>query len=426
MDNKQLTINNSQLTIKKGYKNTEVGVIPEDWELKPIEKIGEIRGRVGWKGYTVKDLRESGAYTIGAKHIDKNNKLDLSDPTYLSKEKFLESPEIMVQKGDLLIVQRGSIGKLVLIEYEIGDATINPSMVILRLKKALSGYMYYYLISTSGQNQILNDTSSTGVPMITQKQVENFIVPVPSISEQSAIATALSDADALINSIEKLIAKKRMIKQGAMQQLLKPKEGWEVKKLGEIAEITGAGVDKKIIENEYSVRLLNYLDVYRRDYIYNKELNHTVSASYAKTKSCDVRKGDIFLTPSSELRTDIGVSAIAMEDMDGVVYSYHVYRLRYNIPINLLFGLYILKTKSFLDQSEKFCEGSGKRYVVSMGKFKNMALSLPLNIEEQTRIATILSDMDAEIQNLERKLEKYRKIKLGMMQELLTGKTRLV
>jgi len=201
---------------------------------------------------------------------------------------------------------------------------------------------------------------------------------------------------------------------------------WEEKKLGELCDISGAGVDKKIIEGEQTVRLLNYMDVMKRDYVYNNELNHVVTAPHFKTISCNVIKGDIFLTPSSELRTDIGISAIAMEDMDGVVYSYHVYRLRYNIEIDKLFGLYLLKTKKFLAQPEKMCEGSGKRYVVSMSKFKNMIVYLPKEINEQNAISNMIYDIDLEIKQLENKKAKYQNIKQGMMQELLTGKTRLI
>ena len=95
------------------------------------------------------------------------------------------------------------------------------------------------------------------------------------------------------------------------------------------------------------------MDVMKRDYVYNHELNHQVTAPYSKTNSCNVIEGDIFLTPSSELRTDIGVSAIAMEDMKGVVYSYHVYRLRYTIEINKFYGLYLLKQNIFLTKQRR-------------------------------------------------------------------------
>jgi type I restriction enzyme, S subunit len=104
---------------KPGYKQTDLGVIPEDWDVKSVLSIAEVRGRVGWKGYTKADLRSIGPLAIGAKHIDDSNSLNLNDPTHISYEKYLESPEIMVALNDILIVQRGTIEKLVHINKEI-------------------------------------------------------------------------------------------------------------------------------------------------------------------------------------------------------------------------------------------------------------------------------------------------------------------
>lgn len=211
-----------------------------------------------------------------------------------------------------------------------------------------------------------------------------------------------------------------------MQKLLQPKKGWEHKTLGEIGEITGAGVDKLINEDEIPVRLVNYMDVFRRDFIYSNELNHWVTAPQSKIQKCAVKQGDIFFTPSSEMRFDIAISAIAMEDIPDAVYSYHLLRLRLFEDWDLNFRTYIFKTKYFLGQAEQVCEGSGKRYVITLPKFRSLKIYFPPTKKEQNKIATILSDMDAEISALETKLEKYRKVKLGMMQNLLTGKIRLV
>src|SRR5579862_5503139 len=133
----------------------DLGVFPADWTLWPLAALGEIRGRVGWRGYTKHDLRTSGPLTVGAKHIDAQHRLDLTEATHLSREKFLESPEIAIEPNDILIVQRGTIGAVVLIDRDIGEATINPSMVILRVRHADSRYAFYQLIADVGQQQTL-------------------------------------------------------------------------------------------------------------------------------------------------------------------------------------------------------------------------------------------------------------------------------
>jgi type I restriction enzyme S subunit len=272
------------------------------------------------------------------------------------------------------------------------------------------------------------------IPGLSRSDILNKQIAVPpTVTEQNSIASSLSDVDALIISLEKLIAKKRAIKQGAMQELLTGKRRlpgfsgkWETKKLGEIGEITGAGIDKKSRPNEVPVKLVNYLDVFRKDFIYSKDLNHWVTAPTAQAQRCAVKKGDVFFTPSSEMRWDIGISAVAMEDIPDAGYSYHVDRLRLFDDWDLAFRTYIFKTKNFLDQAETICEGSGKRYVISLTKFRELTVKYSVNKTEQTAIANILSDMDTEINSLEQKRDKYIMLKQGMMQVLLTGKVRLI
>jgi len=200
---------------------------------------------------------------------------------------------------------------------------------------------------------------------------------------------------------------------------------WETKRLGEIGEISGAGVDKKVNPNEEPVRLVNYLDVYNKTFLYSTDLIHEVSARPDQVRRCAIEKGDIFFTPSSEVPDDIGCSAVTMEDIPDGVYSYHVVRLRLKTDWALHFRAYIFNTKEFLDQASKQCEGSGTRYVISLPKFRAMVVRFPPTIEEQRAIAQVLSDVDGLINALAALITKKRAIKQATMQQLLTGKTRL-
>jgi len=402
--------------MEKGFKNTEVGVIPEDWEVKLFNEFASINGRVGWKGYTKRDLRQSGPYAIGAKHIDKSNRLDLSEPTHLTREKYLESPEIMVYIDDILIVQRGSIGKVVLIDKEIGEATINPSMVILRLWENLPSYVFYYLISFDGQRQTVFDTSSTGVPMITQKQIANFKIPLPPTkAEQTAIATALNDADALIQKLEQLIAKKRLIKTGAMQELLKPKEGWEVKKLGEVADIVGGGTPSTFNSSFWNGDINWFTPSEIGDSKYSFESSRKITNEGLKNSSARLLPvGTILLTS----RASIGDASILMIE-SCTNQGFQSLVVKEENSNEFLYYL-ILTLKQVILQN-----ASGSTFLeISPTKLKSIEIIIPKSVE-QTRIAQILSDMDNEIAALEKQLEKYKMIKQGMMQVLLTGKIRL-
>lgn len=216
----------SMVEMKSGYKMTEVGVIPEDWEVKTLGKLACINGRIGFRGYTVKDLvrKGEGAIAIGGKHISKNY-LDLSDAEYISWKKYYESPEIMVKQGDIVLAQRGTLGKSALIKSDIGPATINPSLVLINKIKCNNLYLIYNMQSSSVTDYILQINSQTSIPMISQKQIEGIKIAIAKLDcEQAAIATALSDVDSLISALTKKIEKKKAIKQGLMQQLLTGKK----------------------------------------------------------------------------------------------------------------------------------------------------------------------------------------------------------
>lgn len=297
----------------------------------------------------------------------------------------------------------------------------------------LPRYCKYCFSTPDIRSKIILGCTYTTRALTNGKQLSAISIPVPPISEQERIAETLSDVDDLISSLEKLIVKKKAVKQCAMQELLTRKkrlasfdDNWETLSLAEIGAITGSGVDKKILPDEQPITLLNYTNVYHQVSISRKDLNHQVTASAEKIKNCSVLRGDVFLTPTSETPEEIATSAVASEDMLDVVYSYHVVRLRPNTCYNGAFINYALSTPMFREQAVQFAEGSGIRYVITLKKFKEMQLCIPTDKSEQDAIVSILSDMDNEIDSLEQKLAKTRQIKHGMMQQLLTGKIRLV
>jgi len=201
-------------------------------------------------------------------------------------------------------------------------------------------------------------------------------------------------------------------------------EDWDIKTLGEIGEVTGAGVDKKSNPDEQSVRLVNYVDVYNRRPITSNLLSHWVTAPANKANLCSVRKGDVFFTPTSEVREDIAVSSMALEDIPDAVYSYHLVRLRCNDEVEVAYRAHAFTAKYFLDQASVLADGSGTRYVVNLPNFRRMLVALPPR-DEQRRIGTLLTDVETQIAKLSEFIDKKINIKQGAMQELLTGKTRL-
>lgn len=419
--------------IPKGYKQTEVGLIPEDWDVKRLKNI--VSDIIDNRGRTPPYTKDESIELIETASISFVNQF----PDYTKVTKFVSKQVFDYWfrghplKGDILISTVGEYsGSSAFMNETRG--TIAQNLIAIRINEVDPFYTFCWTRSNCFRTQLNQVMMNQAQPSLRVPWLMAFFIQVPPTkAEQEAIGRALSDADTLIESLEKLITKKRNIKQAAMQQLLTGKKRlpgfsgkWETKKMGEIGEITGAGVDKKSKSDEIPVRLVNYLDVFHRYFIYSKELNHWVTAPPTKAQKCAVQKGDIFFTPSSETREDIGISAVAMEHIPDTAYSYHVVRLRLFEDWDLVFRTYIFKTRYFLDQAEMICEGSGKRYVISLTRFREMNICYPPSKDEQSAISKILFDMDAEIEELEKKRDKYKMIKQGMMQELLTGKTRLI
>lgn len=200
-----------------------IGEIPEGWTIKKIKYVADTHGRIGFRGYTTEDLvsEGEGAFVIGGKHIS-NNLLDLSNPDYISWDKYYESPEIMVNKGDLITAQRGTLGRTIVVREDIGKATINPSLILINNLRINAIYLYWYMVSSSFLSKIELMNTSTAVPMISQYQLDNVEVPIPSLSEQQAIAAYLdqktAEIDSAIKSLEEQMADLKALKQSVISE----------------------------------------------------------------------------------------------------------------------------------------------------------------------------------------------------------------
>lgn len=386
---------------------------PSEWQVMRIGDLFEAKAGGDYDPSSSSDVRDNRyPYPIYANGLTQQGLYGFSN--------YAEEPS-----GSITVTGRGTLGQAF---YRDTPFIAIGRLIVLKPKTSIDALFFCEYINYGIEFAV----ESTGVPQLTAPQISNYLIPVPPEPEQRAIAKVLSDVDGLLNTLEALIAKKRSIKQATMQQLLTGKtrlpgfsEAWETKRLGELGEISGAGVDKKVNPNEVPVRLVNYLDVYNKTFLYSKDLTHEVSARSDQVRRCVIEEGDIFFTPSSEVPDDIGCSAVAMEDISDGVYSYHIVRLRLKTDWDLYFRAYIFDTNEFLNQASKQCEGSGTRYVITLPKFRAMTVRFPPNVEEQHAIASVLADMDAEIAALEQRRDKTIAIKQGMMQQLLTGRVRL-
>jgi type I restriction enzyme S subunit len=444
MDNCQRPTVNSQL--KKGYKQTEVGVIPEKWEIKNLGDCFTFSG-----GYTASrdQLSDDGYCYLHYGDIHGANRTFIDIKKEYSKIPKLNvnirsvSPKSLLNEGDVVFVDaseddEGASKHIVVFNSE-GIPFISGLHTIVSKSKndnIDNGYKRYCFQPYYVKNQFKFYAVGTKVTGISKTNIAKILIPLPTKAEQTAIAAALSDADALITQLEKLIAKKRDVKQGAMQELLTGKKRlpgfsgkWEVKELGEIFTfLNTANNSRKDLLESGEIGYIHYGDIHTR---WSNFLD--CSKSYIpyiqKEKVKDIpflENGDLVVADASEDYEGIGVCVeIKNRGERNIVAGLHTLLLRGNKTIVADgFKGYLREIEGVKDALIRIATGISV-YGISKNSLKNVEVKIP-PIEEQTAIAQVLSDMDAEIEALEKKLDKYRMIKQGMMQDLLTGKIRLV
>lgn len=386
--------------------------VPEGWEIKAlgdvVDKIigGGTPSRSNRKYWgreipwvTVKDFATFNPYT---------------SQEYITKIGLENSASNLIPKNTLITSTRMGLGKAVI--YKV-DVSINQDLKALFPSKNITTEFLYHWFKKNAEiiEKLGNGSTVLGISLNELKGIQ-FIQPPKE--EQAVIATALSDTDALISSMEKLIAKKREIKQGAMQELLKPKKGWEVKKLGEIGTIIRGASPRPQGDKRYyggSVPRLMVEDVTRDGKYVTPKVDFLTDEGAKKSRPC--RKGTLTIVCSGT----VGVVSILAVDAcihDGFL---ALIDIKSNYSTDYLYH----KLSTLRKQFDNSATHGGIFTNLTTASIREFETAFPLK-GEQVQIASILSDMDAEIINLESKLIKYHQIKSGMMQSLLTGKIRLV
>ncbi|MBQ4503701.1 MAG: restriction endonuclease subunit S [Alistipes sp.] len=406
--------------IPAGYKDSAVGIIPQEWEVATLGKLVSI---TSGESPSLFNLRDIGKYPY-IKVEDMNN----CEKYQADSREYTDDERVVIAKGSIIFPKRGAAITNNKVRIAACQLYMDSNMMAITPNDLVCGDYLYFKIT---YEQLFKIADTSTIPQINNKHIIPYKICLPPMEEQRKIAEILGVWDEAIEKQSRLIEKLELRKRALMQHLLTGRTRlpgfttpWQKVKLGEIGKISSAGVDKKVNEGEVPVRLLNFVDVFYRDFIYNDELTHWVTAKPIKVEQCSVQKGDIFFTPSSEMPTDIAISAVAMEDMKGVVYSYHIVRLRPHIEMDLHYRAYAFKTDEFYKQAERICDGSGQRYVISQDGFRNMSIHLP-SLPEQKAIAEVLTTADKEIASHRKKLDALRLQKRGLMQQLLTGKTRV-
>jgi len=407
------------MELREGYKLTEVGVIPQDWSDVPCEDVVSIvDGDRGFNYPSKSELKPDGfCLFLNTGNVTKNG-FKFKDCEFISKSKDENLRKGRLKRLDVVLTTRGTVGNFAHFNesVEFDNIRINSGMVILRQNNegVSNSYLYAVLKSHILEAQIERLSFGSAQPQLTVKSISNFRIPIPTVkAEQRAIATALSDMDALLEGLDRLIAKKRDLKQATMQQLLTGKarlpgfEGeWEVKRLGEVAEIImgqSPSSENYNTKGEGLPLIQGNADIEDRKTI--KRVFTTQITKWGKA-------GDILMS----VRAPVGEVSRAIFD---VCLGRGVCAIRF--PNDYLYHCLIFLEPTWAKHSKGSTFDS-----VNSNDIKEVEIDIPSDKDEQTAIATSLSDMDAEIEALQQRRAKTRNLKQAMMQELLTGRTRLV
>ena len=407
------------MEVKPGYKRTEAGIIPADWEAATIGDVAQFFGGSQPPKSTFKRSSSKGYIRLIQIRDYKTSEHAVYIPEFLARKR-CNTDDIMIGRYGPPIFQilRGIEGA-----YNVALVRVEPNSRIDR-------EFFFNILRQEKLFQLVDALSrrSSGQTGIEMPALKAFDLPLPCLPEQRAIAAALNDADSLLGGLDRLIAKKRDLKQAAMQQLLTGQtrlpgfQGeWEVKRLGEVGSfLKGSGV-KKDESQTGNLPCIRYGEIYTHHNDIIKSFKSWISAEVAATAT-RLKKGDLLFAGSGETKGEIGKCVAFVDDCEAYAGGDTVI-LRLADADAMFMGYYCNAAPI---NAQKASKGQGDAVVhINAAALSTVVVVLP-SVREQTAIATVLSDMDAELSALEARRTKTRALKQAMMQALLTGRIRLV
>lgn len=409
----------------EGYKHTELGWIPEDWEVRNLgvlaEKVGSgITPKGGEKVY-----KQVGRPFIRSQNVGWGD-LILSEVAFIDEETHKTFGATEIKLDDVFLnITGASIGRSAVADKRILGGNVNQHVCIIRTKKEflIPKFLNAYLISTKGQNLIESYQAGGNRQGLNYDQIRSFIVPLPSLNEQKEISKILATWDKSIETLTQLIAAKQQLKKGLMQQLLTGKKRlpgfkgeWHTVALSKVAEIDRLSLNSQTPEN-YQFQYLSLSDVEEGSAAINSEKIYFKDAPSRARRI--VNRGDVLI---STVRPNLQGFLLVKDEAKDLVASTG-FAVVTCIKIHNEFLYQYLFSRDFMKQIEALLVGSNYP-AINSSDVANLLIPYPM-LDEQIAIASILAAADNEIVVLKRQLEKFRLQKKGLMQQLLTGKKRV-
>ena len=420
------------------FRQPDVGALPDDWRPRPLKELsafitkGSTPTTYGFK------WEESGILFLRSECVSEHG-LDLTQSMHISEAAHSMLRRSEVLDGDILLTITGNIGRAVMLSG-VGRGNINQHIARVRITspEAVPEYVFHALSRPSSRRHFTAITTGQAYPQISLQQVREAAVALPPTRvEQEAIAEALSDADALIESLEQLLSKKRQMKQGAIQELLAgrsrlrgPQGKWESKRFSDVADKTipwsigGGPFGSNLKSSDYvqeGVRIIQLQN------IGDGKFNDDYAIYTSEEKADELLSNNIF--PGEIILSKMGDPVarccfVPSVDQRYLMASDGIRLVVDETRFDKRFVHDYINSVFFRKNAIEASTGS-TRQRIGLTELKQLPFVAP-PLPEQTAIAGILSDMGAEIDVMEAKLAQARQLKQGMMQELLTGRIRLV
>jgi len=410
----------------------------EDWVLKKLENTATLKARIGWQGLTTKEYLDSGDYYLVTGTDFKDGLIEWKSCSYVDEKRYQQDKNIQLKINDVLVTKDGTIGKVAFINKLPKLATLNSGVFVIRpINESFYPKFFYYILSSQRFITFLNHLSAgSTINHLYQRDFIKFEYKTPpNIDDQKRIADVLADIDELIRSIDKLLEKKQQIKQGVMQELLTGKrrlpgfsDKWKYTSLDWYATkdknsiVDGPfGSQMKVSDfQREGVPVIEMEDL--NDSVINPSIERKISEEkFIQLKRSSVYPNDIIISKTGSL----GYLGIIPNSINKAIITSRLAKISLDINkanISFIFQ-YLLKHRN--DKYWESVSQGGTMQILSISMLKNAPIP-NLSLTEQCAIAEILDDIDQEIIHTKMLLNKYELIKINMMQELLSGRIRLV
>lgn len=407
-----------------------------EWKIINLAKNCTIKARIGWQGLRSDEYRKRGDFLLITGTDFENGFINYNTCSYVDEWRYLQDANIQLKNDDVLITKDGTIGKIAFVKGLEMPATLNSGIFVIRPKGNTSIYPEY--LSLVFKSTIFTDfldriTAGSTIVHLYQKDIVKFDFPIPykngepDLETQKLIAQKLGDMDSLIAAKEKLLAKKRDLKIGAMQKLIKQEESenWLKVKLNNCGVFSkGKGISKSE-SNTGTIPAVRYGELYTKHENYIKAFYSFISKSVAES-SHRLNQGDILFTASGETKEDIGKCVAFVDNFEAYAGGDLIILSPFENYDSKFLGLtlnsdYIKKQKAEVAQGDAIVH-------IRTAALQDLNVILPFTSEnkpdfiEQKRIASILTDMDIDIASIEKELVKLRNLKTAMMQKMFCFK----